>query len=62
MRSEDETRQSKVVCGRYRIAEQIGSGAFGLIYRGQDIGTGTEVAIKLVDSSAIDVGALHNDP
>lgn len=32
---------------KYRVAEKIGSGSFGDVYRGIDITTGEEVAIKL---------------
>lgn len=35
-----------VLCGRYEIAEMIGTGGFSIVYRGRDLSLGTVVAIK----------------
>ena len=37
--------------GRYRLISEIGRGAYGTVYRGRDLETRTEVAIKLLRQS-----------
>lgn len=41
-----------VVAGKFRLIKKIGSGSFGIIYVGQNIATGEEVAIKLEEVRA----------
>jgi serine/threonine protein kinase len=36
------------IANRYSIVKKIASGAFGTVYRGYDIVTNLEVAVKLV--------------
>ena len=36
------------VGGKYSLIEKIGEGSFGAVYRAKTVGTGEEVAVKLV--------------
>jgi serine/threonine-protein kinase len=40
-----------VIAGRYRLVEQIGSGAMGTVWRADHLTLGSPVAIKLIDAS-----------
>lgn len=40
-----------VLDGRYRLISEIGRGAFGVVYRGRDLETREEVAVKLLSQS-----------
>ncbi|MCA9927403.1 MAG: protein kinase, partial [Anaerolineales bacterium] len=42
-----------LIAGRYRLGDQIGQGAMGIVYRGLDTETGRIVAIKLLDPSHV---------
>ncbi|MGH7523192.1 MAG: serine/threonine protein kinase, partial [Gemmatimonadales bacterium] len=42
--------------GRYRVAEKIGEGGMGFVYRAHDTATGERIAIKILRD------ALSNDP
>lgn len=42
-----------LLAGRYRLGDQIGQGAMGIVYRGLDMETGQMVAIKLLDPSRV---------
>ena len=42
-----------LLAGRYRLGDQIGQGAMGIVYRGLDTETGQMVAIKLLDPSRV---------
>lgn len=39
-----------MIANTYRLQEQIGEGSFGCVYRAEDIITGENVAVKVVDS------------
>ena len=41
-----------VLDGRYRLISEIGRGAFGVVYRGRDLETREEVAIKVLSQSS----------
>jgi serine/threonine-protein kinase len=42
----------KVIAGRYRLREVVGKGAHGLVYRGVERDTDTDVAVKVIHSGA----------
>ncbi len=44
----EETLQSSLLLGRYRVQEQVGAGGFSAVYRALDTRDGSEVAIKAV--------------
>jgi serine/threonine protein kinase len=51
----DDSHIGRVLDGRYRVVAPIASGGMGAVYRGERIGIGKQVAIKLLHRSA----ALH---
>ena len=42
-----------LIAGRFTLEDEIGRGAMGIVYRGQDAHTGKRVAIKLVDEQRL---------
>jgi serine/threonine-protein kinase len=40
----------KVIAGRYRVAEEVGKGGVGAVYRGEHVGMGKAVAVKVLHS------------
>lgn len=48
METKIDEKLSKVLGGKYQITGRLGSGSFGEIYKGKDIISGDEVAIKIV--------------
>ena len=42
-----------LIAGRYVLAEEIGRGAMGIVYRGRDNQTGGAVAIKVLDTAKV---------
>ncbi|HEY5937464.1 MAG TPA: serine/threonine-protein kinase [Kofleriaceae bacterium] len=48
----DDSHIGRVLDGRYRITAPIASGGMGMVYRGERIGIGKQVAIKLLHRSA----------
>ena len=42
-----------LIAGRYALAEEIGRGAMGVVYRGQDSQTGEAVAIKVLSEEQV---------
>jgi hypothetical protein len=49
-----DRRPGTILSGRYRLEEQLGSGAVGQVYRAVDQATGDTVAIKLLDRHLVD--------
>ena len=48
MESKADAKVGKLIGGHFRILDRIGGGSFGEIYRGRNICTAEDVAIKLV--------------
>ena len=48
----DDSHIGRVLDGRYRITAPIASGGMGMVYRGERIGIGKQLAIKLLHRSA----------
>jgi serine/threonine-protein kinase len=51
------TSPPEVIADRYALVELIGKGGMGSVYRGEHLGTGRSVAIKLVAGSADELAA-----
>lgn len=50
----------RIIAGKYRIAERLGRGGFGAVYRAVHITTGGEAAIKVIRSDLVgDSGAVR---
>ncbi|MEN1705280.1 MAG: bifunctional serine/threonine-protein kinase/formylglycine-generating enzyme family protein [Planctomycetota bacterium] len=42
-----------ITLGKFRLVEYLGSGSMGRVYRGQDLTSGTDVAVKILRSDAL---------
>lgn len=52
----DDPRIGSIVIDRYRIDEVVSSGAMGVIYRGERVGLGRQVAVKFLHSHIAEHG------
>src|SRR5262245_11657864 len=50
---DDDSRVGQVVGGRYRVREAIASGGMGVVYRGERLQLGRQVAIKFLHASFV---------
>ena len=52
----DELAPGELFEGRYCIAERIGAGGMGVVYRAEDTATGRDIALKLVNTRLLGEG------
>src|SRR5258708_11953752 len=48
-----DVQRGTILSGKYRIEEEIGQGGFSLVYRGKELGSKRQVAIKRIPLSAL---------
>ncbi len=53
MRAPVDVQLGTILIGKYRIEEEIGEGGFSIVYRGKELGSNRQVAIKRIPISAL---------